>query len=109
MKMKKGLSYALLSISIGYLFYNYFFTDYSFGMMNHHYRYFDDYSRNMYYLNSILVFLAYTVIIITTILLFSTKIVSKDNSMTILDERLSQGEISIEEYRQIKSILKNEK
>ena len=108
MKKKKGLIYALLSISIGYLFYNYLFTDYSFGMMmNHHYGYYDDYSRAMYYLNGSLVFVSYTVIIISTIILLSNKTVSKDYSMTILDERLSKGEISVEDYQKIKGAINN--
>ena len=105
MKKKKGLIYFLLSISIGYLFYNYLFTDYGFGMMNHHYGYYDDYSRIMYYLNSSLVFVSYTVIIISTIILASNKTVSKKYSMTILDQRLSKGEISVEDYQNVKGAI----
>jgi uncharacterized membrane protein len=107
MKKKKGLIYVLLSISTGYLFYNYLFTDYGFGMMNHHYGYYDDYSRIMYYLNSSLVFVSYTVIIISTIILLSNKTESTNYAMTILDERLSKGEISVEEYQKIKGVINN--
>ena len=107
MKMKKGLIYVLLSISIGYLFYNYLFTDYGFGMMNHHYGYYDNYSRIIHYFNSSLVFVSYTVIIISTIILLSNKTVSKGYSMTILDERLSKGEISVEDYQKIKEAINN--
>jgi uncharacterized membrane protein len=107
MKKKNGLIYVLLSISIGYLFYNYLFTDYGFGMMNHHYGYYDDYSRIMYYLNSSLLFISYTVIIISAIILLSSKTVSKNYSMTILDERLSKGELSIEDYQKIKGAINN--
>jgi uncharacterized membrane protein len=105
MKKKKGLIYVLLSISIGYLFYNYLFTDYGFGMMNHHYGYYDDYSRITYYLNSSLVFISYTIIIVSTLILITSKTESKDYSMTILDERLSKGEISVDEYRKIKGVI----
>ncbi len=108
MRKKKGLIYALLGISIGYLFYYYLFTDYSFGMMmNHHYGYYDDYSSVMYYLNGGLAFAAYTVIIISTIILLSNKTRSKDYSMTILDERLSKGEISVDDYKKIKEMINN--
>lgn len=107
MKKKKGLMYSLLSISVGYLLYNYLFTDYRFLMMNHHYGYFDDYSRIVYYLNGSLVFISYTVIIISIIILLSNKGVSKDYSMWILDERLSKGEISIDDYREIKRTISN--
>lgn len=105
MKKKKGLIYFLLSISIGYLIYNYLFTDYSFGMMSHHYGYYDDYSSIMYYLNSSLVFISYTIIIISTIILLSNKTVSKDYSMVILDERLSKGEISVDDYQKVKGAI----
>ena len=107
MKKKKALIYFLLSISIGYLFYSYLFTDYSFVMMNHHYGYYDDSSSAMYYLNSGLVFISYTVIIISAIILLFNKTVSKDYYMTILDERLSKGEISIDDYQKIKGTIKN--
>ncbi len=107
MKKKKGLIYVLLSISIGYLFYNYLFTDYGFGMMNHHFGYYDDYSRIMYYSNGSLVFVSYTVIIISTIILLSNKTISKNYPMTILNERLSKGEISVEDYQNIKRVINN--
>jgi len=105
MKKKKGLIYVLLSISIGYLFYSYLFANYGFGMMNHHYGYYDDYSRTMYYLNAILVFISYTVIIVLTIILLSNKSVPKKYAMTILDERLSKGEISVNDYQKIKGAI----
>ncbi len=75
--------------------------------MNHHYGYYDDYSRVMYYLNGGLVFVAYTVIIVSTITLLSVKPISKNNSMTILDERLSKGEVSVEDYKRIKEAIQN--
>lgn len=75
--------------------------------MNHHYGYYDDYSRVMYYLNGGLVFVAYTVIIVSTITLVSVKPISKNNSMTILDERLSKGEVSVEDYKRIKEAIQN--
>lgn len=106
MKMKKGMIYGLLSISIGYLVYNYLFTDYRYGMMmNHHYVYYDDYSRILYYLNSGLIFIAYTGIIIAIIILLSQRTLPRNNISTILDERLKKGEISIEEYKKIKSVI----
>jgi uncharacterized membrane protein len=76
-------------------------------MMNHHYGYYDDYSTVMYYLNGSLVFVAYTVIIVSAIMLLSIKPMSKNNSMTILDERLTKGEISVEEYKRITEAIQN--
>ena len=106
MKRNKGLIYTLLGLSIGYLLYNYLFTDYRFGMMmNHHYGYYDDYPSLMYYLNGGMVLLAYTVIIISTISLLSNKTSPKNEALTILDERLSKGEISIDEYQEIKGVI----
>ncbi|XMB71466.1 hypothetical protein RJI07_04940 [Mycoplasmatota bacterium WC30] len=103
---KKAIVYILISVSIGYLFYYYTFTDYGYGMMmNHHYDYYDGFSRTAYYLNAILVFVSYTIIIISTIFLITKKTVSKNNSMIILDERLSKSEISIEEYQKIKRVI----
>ena len=49
----------------------------------------------------------YTVIIISAIILLSSKTVSKNYSMTILDERLSKGELSIEDYQKIKGAINN--
>jgi uncharacterized membrane protein len=69
--------------------------------------YYDDYSRAMYNLHGSLVFVSYTVIINSTIILLSYKTVSKDYSMTILDERLSKGEISVEDYQKIKRTINN--
>ncbi|GEM_PF-1407663 len=107
MKTKKGLIYFLISISVGYLFYNYLFTDYgySYGMMSHHYGYYDNYSGFSYYLNAILVFISYSIIIIGTILLVKKKTESRNDSLTILDERLSKGEISIEEYQKVRGVI----
>jgi uncharacterized membrane protein len=76
-------------------------------MMNHHYGYYDDYSTVMYYLNGSLVFVAYTVIIVSAIMLLSIKPMSKNNSMTILDERLTKGEVSVEEYKRITEAIQN--
>ncbi len=103
MKRKNVLIYGLLSISVGYLIYNYLSTDYSYGMMSNHHGYYDNYSSNSYYLNSFLVFISYAVLIISTIILLSKKSVSTNHATTILDQRLSKGEISLEDYRERKS------
>lgn len=105
MKRKKGLIYILMSISIGFLFYNYLFTDYGYGMMAHHYGYYDSYSGLTYYLNMSLVIISYSVIIIGTIFLLNMKTEPTKNSLKILDERLSKGEVSIEEYQKIKRVI----
>ena len=70
--------------------------------MNHH-GYYDGYSSSSYYLNSIFVLVSYLLIIASTIILLSIKKTSKNFSIEILDERLSKGEISTEEYLNIKS------
>ena len=94
-----------MSISIGFLFYNYSFTDYGYGMMAHHYGYYDSYSGLTYYLNMSFVIISYSVIIIGTIALLSMKTKPPKNSLKILDERLSKGEISIDEYQNIQRIV----
>jgi uncharacterized membrane protein len=40
-------------------------------------------------------------------MLLSIKTVSKDYSMTILDERLSKGKISVDDYQKIKRAINN--
>jgi uncharacterized membrane protein len=54
-----------------------------------------------------LVFVAYTVIIVSSIALLSVRPISQNNSMTILDERLSKGEVSVEDYKRIKETIQN--
>jgi len=103
MNNKKGLFFVLIGVSIGYLIYNFLSVDYEYGIMMNHHGYYDNYSSNLYYLNSVLVFLSYFTIIISTIILLSNKSTLKKSSMTILDQRLSKGEISIEEYLSIKT------
>ncbi len=105
MKRSKGLIYFLLSISIGYLFYNYLSTDYGYGMMSHHYGYYDNYSGIEYYLNTGLVVISYLLIIICTISLVNMKKDSTNYALVILDERLSKGDISIDEYKNIKEVI----
>lgn len=101
MKKKNIIIYPLLSLSTGFLLYRYFFTDVSYGMMRHH-GYYDGYSSFNYYVNSLLIFIACSVIFICLMLLYSQKAHSKNTALTILNDRLSRGEISIEEYREIK-------
>ena len=64
------------------------------------------YSSSSYYLNSIFVLVSYLLIIASTIILLSIKKTSKNFSIEILDERLSKGEISIEEYQNLNRVLK---
>ena len=85
MTKKRNIIYIALSLSIGYLLYTYIFTDYGFYMMmNHHYGYYDNFSEMGYYLRSGLVFLSYTVLFISIIMLVLDKTVSKNNPLTIL-------------------------
>lgn len=105
MKKKNTLLYFLLSISVGFLMYNYIFSDYRYGMMRHHYGYYDGSSAYNYYLNSLLVFIAYLCIVIGTMFLIISNQKSKNNAMILLDDRLSRGEISVEEYKAIKEII----
>lgn len=87
--------------------YNYLFTDYRYGMMRHHYGYYGDYSGFGFYINSFLVVIAYILLITSTIFLLRGFQQSSHNAMTILENRLTRGEISIEEYNQIKEIISN--
>ena len=105
MKKKKELIYFLLSISVGYLFYYYVFTDYGFSMMGGHYGYYESYSGFTYYLKTSLLFLSYAVIITGIIILLNDKTKSKSQAMIVLDERLLKGGISIEEYKNIKRVI----
>ncbi len=102
MNKVKGIIYVLIGISMGYLFYIYLFTNNGYGMMNHHYGYYDRYSGFSYYLNLGLVVLACSIIIIGIIILLSKMKISRNDAIPILEERLSKGEISIEEFQKIK-------
>lgn len=93
---------------MGYLLYVYTFTNYGFGMMmSHHYGYQNNYPSAMHYLNRTLIVVAYIVIIISAIMLISMKTDKKNHAMTILNERLSRGSVSIEEYKEIKKTINN--
>lgn len=105
MSKKKTLLYSLISLSVGFLLYNYIFTDYKYGMMRHHYGYYDGFSINSFYLNSALVFVAYVVIILCLFTLIYKKQKSKSNAITILDNRLSKGDITLEEYKKIRTVI----
>lgn len=105
--MKKSLLiYFLVFLSFGYLIYNYFFTDISYGMMNHHYGYYDNYNQTLHYLDNIFMFLAYFVLAMSIIFLVNGRFSSNDNTLDILNKRLSKGEISIEQYQSIKDAIK---
>lgn len=105
MKRKKGLIFLFLGSSIGYLIYSYLFIDYGLGIMKHHYGYYDDYSRIMFYSNGCMVIISYTVIVVSTIILLSYKIVPKTYSMALLDERLLKGEISVDDCQKLKRVI----
>jgi len=105
MRRKNGVIYILLSGSIGYLFYSFLFTDVRYGMMGHHYGYYEGYSNFHYYTNLMLIFAAYVVITFCLVILLSKRSQGNNNAITILNERLSHGEISIEEYQTIKKEL----
>ena len=97
------LIYFLLSISIGFLFYSFVLSDVRYGMMGHHYGYYDDYSPLNYYINSAMIYISITILIIGFIMLLSKKTSRNSTAISILDSRLSSGEITIEEYKRIKS------
>lgn len=105
MKKKKTLYYFLAVISIGFLIYNYVFTGSEYGMMNHHYGYYTYHSRSVDLLNTGFVFLAYIVLILCAILLLKEQTTVSNSALEILNDRLSKGEISIEEYRTLKQVL----
>lgn len=105
MKNRKYIYFVLATISIGFLVYNYFSTGLEYGMMSHHYGYYNNYSRNFDLLNTGLVFLAYVVLILCAILILREKTTVSNTALEILNDRLSRGEISIEEYQTLKHIL----
>jgi uncharacterized membrane protein len=106
MKNKKVLLYFFAAISIGFLLYNYLFTGIEYGMMNHHYGYYNNYSRNLDLLNTGSVFLAYIILIISAIFILKENSTTSYFALEILNERLSKGEISIEEYQNLNRVLK---
>lgn len=75
-------------------------------MMNHHYGYYNYQYGNLDLLNNGFVFLAYFVLILCAILILKEKSTVSNTAMEILNERLSKGEISIEEYRTLTNLLK---
>jgi uncharacterized membrane protein len=106
MNNKKALLYFLAVISIGFLIYNYYFTGSAYGMMNHHRSYYNDYFRDIDLLNTAFVFFAYFVLIISSVLILKEKATASSTALNILNERLSKGEISIEEYQTLIRVLK---
>jgi uncharacterized membrane protein len=100
------LYYFLAVLSIGFLIYDYFFTGIEYGMMNHHYGYYNYHSRNLDLLNTGFVFISYITLILCAILILKEKTITSNTALEILNDRLSKGEISIEEYKTIAKILK---
>lgn len=108
MKNKNTIFYVLLLMSIGYLLYSYTFVDYRYGMMmDHHYDYYGSRLVANNFVDSIFVFIAYSLITLSLIVILPKKWKSSKNTFIILDTRLSKGEISIDEYRLIKKELGN--
>lgn len=106
MKSKILLYYFLAVIAIGFLMYEYFFTGIEYGMMNHHYGYYNYHSRNLGLLNTGFAFISYIVLILCAILILKEKTIASNTALEILNDRFSKGEISIEEYQTISEILK---
>lgn len=105
MKNKNTLYYVLAMISIGYLVYNFVSRGLEYGMMNHHYGYYNYPARDIDILNTVVVFLAYIVLILSAILILKEKTNSNNKSLEILNNRLSKGEISIEEYKTLVQVI----
>ena len=74
-------------------------------MMYHHYGYYSDYWTTDVLIYRALSTLAYIIIIIGTAILLLRKSKYIDKSFEILNNRLSSGNLSLEEYRQIKKEL----
>ncbi|MEC9485843.1 MAG: hypothetical protein UMR38_08280 [Candidatus Izemoplasma sp.] len=102
--MKKNyVVYPMLIASIGYLFYYYLLSGYNSGfMMMHHMGYYDNFSSTSYFINIGLLILAYIGLIAAILILVSKQTSQSNNALEILNERLTKGEISLEEYREIK-------
>lgn len=110
MKRNSKIVYiALIVISLGFLLYTYIFTSYGYNMMmmRHHYGYSEEFRTLDQYIFSVLIVVAYLTLILAIIrLLISRKSDSNLKALNILDERLSKGEISVDEYKEIKKYLK---
>lgn len=102
MKMKSLFVFAILIMSFAYLVYNSFFIGNSYGFMHHHYGYYDNSYSSTYYTYAILNAIAYLIITISWIYFLLEMNKKKSGYIKILNERLSKGEISIEEYSEIK-------
>lgn len=110
MKNKNVLLYSLIIIAIAYLIYHSLTTNYGFGMMMyHHYGYYDNYSITQYYLKSIGVFISYGVILFSVIVLLQRKSRRPNSYLRILNQRLSNGDINIDDYNTIKHIIESGK
>ncbi len=70
--------------------------------MMHHMGYYDNFSSTTYLFSVGILVLAYIGIIVSLLMLFSQQTTKTSNALEILNERLSKGEISLEEYREIK-------
>ena len=105
MKAKKVLFYFLIFVSVGYLSYDFLFLGFGYGMMYHHFDYYDDYSSFDLYLRMALSVTAYILIFISVYNLLKRSVKSKHNYLKILNQRLSNGEISIDEYKRIKETI----
>jgi uncharacterized membrane protein len=57
-------------------------------------------------MNTGFVFISYIVLILSAILILKEKTIASNTALEILNDRLSKGEISIEEYQTIAQILK---
>ena len=91
---------------MGYLIYNYLFLGNKYGMMSNHHGYYDNYSQPFYYLHNGLLVLASAFLIIIFLVYVNKKFSSSSDAMRILDNRLSNGDISINEYQSIKKVIK---
>jgi uncharacterized membrane protein len=106
MKKKNIAIYLVMLISFAYLIYNYFFNDYSRGfMMFHHYGYYDGYINNEFIRMSFIAGIAWLVLILSFLYLIIQRLRSNNDALEILNSRLAENQITIDEYRQIKKEL----
>lgn len=107
MVTKRILTYVFIVVSIGYLSYHYYFSGFGFGMMYHHYGYYDDYSSLQYFYRTSLSIAAYMILFVSLISLFRHSTLGSKHYLLVLNERLINGEISVEEYKKLKGVIDN--
>jgi len=105
MKLIRVLLLVIIGSSLGYIIFDYLNGgfDYQNVMYNHMY---SNQSNTGYILNSVLIMIILFSVIILVLSFQKNPMNSSSNVVKILDVRLSKGEITIEEHKELMEVLK---